>query len=87
MKLQYRVHRASPHPFPTEARLPNDETVKATVHSVEVELVPVGHVGGTVPLRFIGKQADEAAKTFHDGDLVEFEPKVVQRAADAENAA
>ena len=83
MKLRYRVHRASPHPFPTEAKLANtDEVVKATVHSVEVELVPVDHVGGTIPLRFIGKAADEAAKEYHDGDVVEIEPVVVGRAAD-----
>ena len=74
MKHRYRVHRTSPHPFETEATLPGtDETVKATVHSVEVELVPHGHVGGTMLRRFIGKEAEEAAKKYHDGDVVEID--------------
>jgi hypothetical protein len=71
MKLRYRVHRASGHPFPTKAKLANtDETVEAVVHSVEVEFVPANHVGGTLLMRFIGKSADDAAKKYHDGDIV-----------------
>jgi hypothetical protein len=76
MKLRYSVHRVSSHPFPTQATLPSGETVEATVHSIEVELVPVDHHGGTVLHRFIGQAAAEASKIFHQGDVVALEPQI-----------
>lgn len=73
MKLLYRVHRASTHQHPVKAKLASGEEVDALVHSVELELVPIDHHGGTVLHRFVGKEAEEAAKTFHQGDAVSLE--------------
>lgn len=74
MILRYIVHRASPHPFPVEAKLARtDESVQATVQSVEVELVPENHDGGSILMRFVGAAASEAAKRYHQGDIVEMD--------------
>lgn len=85
MKLQYRVHRASSHdfPIPGSVTLPSGETVKGNVRHVVVECVPVDHEGSTLRFDFKGSAADEAAKTYHDGDVVEIDVSVAKPAEKA----
>lgn len=70
MKLSYKVHRVSKHPFVTDVKLPTGETAAGAIHSIEVELVSLGHFGGTILHRFIGAAAAEAEKLFHEGQTI-----------------
>jgi hypothetical protein len=62
MKVKYRVHRVSRNSFPQRLMMKD---------GVEVEAVPVDHMGGTLHLRFVGDEAEEVAKTVHRGDFME----------------
>lgn len=69
MDLKYLVHRVSAHLYQTQATV-NGETMPAHVHAVEVELVALGHEGGTILHRFIGAAAEEAKKLYREGQQI-----------------
>lgn len=73
MKHDFTIHRASWSPRDTDVTIPSGETVKATVQSLEIELVPDNHDGGSVTFRLLGSEAEEAAAQFKAGDTVTLE--------------
>lgn len=69
MNLRYRVHGTSRVQILRDATLSDGAKVSALVPALEVELVPEGHPGGSLVLRFANAEADLAEK-FAAGALV-----------------
>lgn len=70
MNLRYRVHGASRVQVQRNATLDDGAQVEALVPALEIELVPEGHPGGSLVLRF-ANAGDDTAATFSAGALVE----------------
>lgn len=78
MKHTYKVHRVSWHPREISMNHPETgEVIPAVVQSLELELIPHEHDGGSLTLRYVGSQAKEASETFRHGDEVELDVSVV----------
>lgn len=72
MDFAYQVHRVNRTSIETDVTINiggGEQTVKAQVPAVEMELVSLEGQGTTV-VRFVGEQATDAAKTFSQGQNV-----------------
>jgi hypothetical protein len=64
MKIEYKVHGVSNGSANVKAEV-NGETINAAAPSLDVELTPAdGGTNGTITLRIIGSQAEEAKELF-----------------------
>lgn len=68
--MKYRVHRVSTHPVSMPVKI-GEDTVDAAVMSTEVELVPEGHLGGTLRLNYPGASQKAATEKYKPDAVVE----------------
>lgn len=71
MKIAYHVFSVARQPQQTEVTLPGGETTQALVDAIEVQLVPLDALQGTVKLVVLGAQAAEAEALFAVGETIE----------------
>lgn len=71
MKISYHVFSVNRQPHQTEVTLPGGETTQALVDAIEVQLVPLDALQGTVKLVAIGAQATEAEALFVVGETID----------------
>jgi hypothetical protein len=74
VKIEFSVANAMKSLVSTNAEI-NGEQQKVLADGLEVELVPVASAHGSLMLRFIGKDATEAAGLFQKDHKVSFECK------------